>query len=419
MRKNTLFLLFLILLFTGCQTDDNTAIQSATSDLSGIDITLTAFTDYAQGILNFPFSTTGARSVLFEFNGTANPSFIIEGSNDLENWFVVPIYTTDNPKAAITGVFLTAGGKSLYGLQSVTTKFCRVRETAKSTVALSKIIAIHIKYNTLPKVVKFNGDSLTAGAGSTNNESLPNLFQNDFKDYLIVNDAIGGQNSTEILSRQGGIPVTLTVEGNALNGGSPKNIISISSDLLYKSAKGVGGWIDGNPVMIAKSNDNYTIRAADPGNKSTIAAASVFLPYAAQNYKSAINVFWIGRNDNDYSGLLLNYPKALATLDTPNRFIAIGVLPGLSEVSGTSRNTKITTFNNSLRDAYPNNYVEILPPSLIEMAAIGYVPDARDLVDVSKGVFPAGMRSDGIHLNSYGYKIIKNRLKEVFLRLGY
>ena len=320
--------------------------------------------------------------------------------------------------------FNAGEGTSSFVLQNINTKFCRVRLLeGQDTAQVFKTLSIEVQYDGLPKVIKFNGDSLTAGAGSTNGGNLSNLFQADFSDYFVVNDAIGGQTSTQILSRQGGVPIVLSVEGNALNGQSQKLITSLSSNFLStladESGRAVSGRINEKQVIVSENADNYSLRAVDPYDTSVVQANSVFIPNAADNYKNAVNVFWIGRNDASYSGLLSRFTQALNVLGTSKRFIAIGILPQTDEVIGNEQYNNIIAFNNSLRSAYPHNYVETLPPTNAEMAAIGYTPSDTDLTDISLGTFPHGMKADDTHLNNYGYKIIKNRLKAVFTALGY
>lgn len=61
------------------------------------------------------------------------------------------------------------------------------------------------------------GDSLTAGAGSTGGNSYPAVAAGLFDpDRNVVNRGVGGQTSTQIAARQGGVPIMVTVDGNEL-----------------------------------------------------------------------------------------------------------------------------------------------------------------------------------------------------------
>ncbi|WP_244919791.1 SGNH/GDSL hydrolase family protein [Rhizobium grahamii] len=67
-----------------------------------------------------------------------------------------------------------------------------------------------------PRSIVAFGDSLTAGAGaSSSDHSYPALAASLFNPpRTVLNRGIGGQASTQIAVRQGGLPLQLAVQGN-------------------------------------------------------------------------------------------------------------------------------------------------------------------------------------------------------------
>ena len=67
--------------------------------------------------------------------------------------------------------------------------------------------------------LNFIGDSLTAGTGaSDNSNTYPAILSKYLPNRVINNTAIGGQNAQQIASRQGGLPIFITLAGNSFAG---------------------------------------------------------------------------------------------------------------------------------------------------------------------------------------------------------
>lgn len=265
------------------------------------------------------------------------------------------------------------------------------------------------------------GDSLTAGAGANQTDfylSYPDHLKNSLYPRTIVNHGIGGQIIEEIACRQGARPIYLTIENNAFSGTSNTIITSISNDFVQAPStqdRYVTGIICGVPAIITRTvgTTHYVIRGFG-GSTRSILPNSIFYPDSAYNAKQSIQVLWLGRNNvPDFSILLQTINDAVLYMERPRRVMIIGVLPALNEPIGSSRYIAITNVNATLQNTYPNNYIESAPPTTEEMNLIKYVPTAQDMIDINKGVFPNGMRSDSIHLNGFGYNIIANRVAKM------
>ncbi|WP_162927032.1 hypothetical protein [Flavobacterium psychrotrophum] len=414
MSRFTIFTMLALILFS-CNNDDSQADQLPVNPpLKEVDLINVSGTGNPSSAFVFPLSSVD--DVTIDFEGNPQIEYVIEGSNNLKDWETLYVLEPNSNNTTSVGSTVTRS----YAIDEMSMKFCRVRQIPQIDAAGETII-VHIKYHDNLKIVKFNGDSLTVGGELTNTGSVPNLFQADFSNYIVVNDAINGQGSSGILSRSGAIPVTISVEGNAFSGTTLKRATS-SQNLLFTPAdsdnRSISGMVNNKPAILSYTGGDYFLQSSNVSVTDAINPGSLFIPFAATNYKEAVNIYWIGRNDTDYELLLSRYDQALSMPESPKRFIVIGILLGLNE-PGTDRFSAIKVFNNSLKSHFPDNYVDATPPTTAEMAAIGYKPTQADLEDISQGVFPEGMRSDVIHLNNYGYEIIENRLEKKFIALGY
>lgn len=54
-----------------------------------------------------------------------------------------------------------------------------------------------------------------------------------------------------------------------------------------------------------------------------------------------------------------------------------------------------------------------------EQIRIGYTPTTQDNTDIANGVWPTGLRSDAIHLNDFGYRIIGIRIADKINSFGW
>ena len=274
------------------------------------------------------------------------------------------------------------------------------------------------------------GDSLTQGAGATTGLtgglSMPSYLSNILYPRLVQNLGLGGQTMEKIASRQGAKPIYITITGDVLNGATDVAITSISSQFLSWAATTAGyasGIVNGVPCLITRTVvstvETYVIRGAN-NSTSAIPANSIFYPDSAFNAKDTIQVFWWGRNNvPTLTGLDTLIDNAIDLMSSPKRFIIIGVLPAQTEIIGTANYNAIIAMNNTLRNNYPNNYVESTPPTTLEMADLVYTPTTQDNTDIANGIFPTGMRADAIHLNGFAYNIIANRVAKIIKLYGW
>lgn len=281
-----------------------------------------------------------------------------------------------------------------------------------------------VEEDTQDKTLAFFGDSLTIGAGGT--APYGSFVGAALPGRPVVTDGIVGQVASSIAVRQGGVPLTISVEGDKLNGIKPVKITKLSNSFLTTSSNideySRTGTIAGVKCTIrrtatAEQGEMYTIT---PATVSVIAipADSQFILDDAARLKTATQILWYGRNNIGKAGaeeeILSSLGSSVAYITAPARYLVLGVLIEYDENKGTANYDQVAGINEKLAAKYGKSFVEMTPPTDAEMAAISYSPTADDLTDLKNLNFPRGMRTDiktdDIHLNDKGYKIIANRV---------
>jgi hypothetical protein len=280
------------------------------------------------------------------------------------------------------------------------------------------------------KTLAFIGDSLTLGSGGT---AYGYMVEKLFPGRPVVINAIGGQSAVQIATRQGSLPITVTVEGDAFNGANAIKVSKINTPFLSTEAtmtkmerKGTIAGVKSTITRIGTAAPNrtetYTI-TPDAASSVAIPADSVFVLEDAVKLKTATQAFWYGRNNvskpENVASISSCLESSINFLSDPKRFLVLGVLTSSDEVKGTELYERIIAVNEQLAAKYTTHYVTMAPPTEAEMVNAKYVPTAKDKEEIGKGTFPSGMKFDNFHLNTIGYQIVADRVSAKLKELKY
>ncbi|MDI9363331.1 MAG: hypothetical protein QM541_00165 [Flavobacterium sp.] len=289
--------------------------------------------------------------------------------------------------------------------------------------------------------INFIGDSLTAGVADY---TYPGQLIKILPNRTIYNIGIGGQNAEQIAARQGGLGIYIKLHNNSFS-----NLSEIPIDSLVSTVGGVSksnyflstaafngevsidGSINGVKCTITRRTFNelvppftefYYIKPKNATN-AKIPPFSQFIPDQGFKQDSCVSVIWMGRN-NDLSTIasrknVFDIIKNSIDFNKAKKFIVLGMLKHSKSYIGTTNYANDQQMDILLKNMYPNNYIDISPPTDQEMDDIGYVPSIQDKLDITNGVIPLGMRSDGLHLNRIGNSIIANRVYKKLKELNY
>lgn len=283
------------------------------------------------------------------------------------------------------------------------------------------------------KTLAFFGDSLTIGAGGT--APYGSIVAAALQGRPILSDGIVGQVASRIAVRQGGTSLTISIEGDKLNGIPPVKITKLSNLFLSTPSNSDEysrmGSISGVRCTIRRianteQGEMYTITPTAV-SVIDIPADSEFLLDDAARLKTATQILWYGRNDigktNAEEEIITALDSSIAYITSPARYVVVGVLLASGEIKGTENYNQAAAINDNLAGKYGKSFVEMTLPTDSEMAAISYTPTPEDLTDLANLNFPRGMRADitkdDIHLNDKGYQIVANRVVEKIKELGY
>lgn len=263
----------------------------------------------------------------------------------------------------------------------------------------------------LPHLV-FWGDSLTEGAGVSNRSLIvPVTVARLMGGRRYHNGGLGGNGSLGIAARAKAIPTLVTVSGDTLPATGSVQLTNVSTWLLNGAGtRRLSVTIAGVPGILERINQPagggppqpYVFIRSTPGEAVHVAPGT---PLGLDNGDMAkwTTIIWAGRNDawSKPDTILANIRAIVDAIDVQEkRFVILSVLNGQNEGTGTTAHRSITTLNETIRQAYPSNFLDV------RASLAAGTPD--DTV-------PANLRADSIHLNDAGYGRVADEVS-AFLR---
>ena len=265
------------------------------------------------------------------------------------------------------------------------------------------------EYVTLPKAaIACWGDSMTAGAGG-NGTTYPGVLAT-LSGLSTYNGGVGGQGSTSIAIRQGGVGLALSVEGNTIPASGPVNVTAKSGTPVTSQGGGpMYGWLAGvygYLSRIANANtaiNDYTFTRAAAGGSVACPANSVFTVDTAGRDEH-IACFWMGRNNPVPAATVVADVQSCVNFLKPlgKRFVVLSICNGNGETTGTTAYNNIKAANDALMAAFPDNFCDVRSA----VVAAYDSNSAQDVIDHSGDTTPASLRVDGVHFTSAGYQIV-------------
>ena len=249
------------------------------------------------------------------------------------------------------------------------------------------------------------GDSMTASAGATSGATRYPAVAGGLFDPIrtVSNLGIGGQTSTQIAARQGGVPITVTVSGNEIPTSGGVSVTDKSVNILYESGSFTGtatGTLAGVAgTMATDGSGNWTFTRAASGDATACPAGTAFVPDTALALRGRTAWLWLGRNNfADPTQVKADIASCIAHL-SHSRYLVCSVLPSAADTSGQL--ATIASLNADLATLYGSAFVDLLTP--LQDAGDGS-PD--DNADIAAGIIPRSLRSDATPLNDAGYAIV-------------
>lgn len=282
------------------------------------------------------------------------------------------------------------------------------------------------------------GDSLTrgVGVGSSYSKAFPYVLYGLLDGRKVINCGVGGENTINIASRQGGLPNIVkpfTIPADT-------NKVEIELTNIYGDSAGIllqgGSALDpttGKYVMTAQinpcsingvegtltyENGKYYFSRSENGESVIVSRPTPLITYAMKSMRDNINIIWIGTNGGfTTSAELIECIEAMIDYMSPinKKYIVIGVHHLVSTVTET-----FETIEKNMAMHFGRRYIN-QREYMIEygLSDAGITPTNEDTAAISQGKIPPSLLYDDVHYNDKGYNIIANLVVERGKELGY
>lgn len=270
----------------------------------------------------------------------------------------------------------------------------------------------------------FIGDSLTAGAGgqTTWREQLPAMLTGDAR--ASTNYAIGGQTSSQIAARMGGIYTFLTITSNTIPASGPVAVTARTIALLTNQGdQSITGTLYGVAGTLARAgDDSYSFTRTTAGSTVYVPPETPFVPdVLLGDAPFATTFIFIGRNDIlEPETVKVNIRRMVEWLKSQDRhFIVLTPTNGGPTDASTPSGEGVgsTVYNNCVNierwaeDAYGELAFNVRKYSLqFGNGSTG------DNLDISNGVVPRSLRIDFVHYTTAFNTQIATKVAEIINR---
>lgn len=302
-------------------------------------------------------------------------------------------------------------------------------------LVVNKIETINISKINGKETVNCWGDSLTrgVGVGDSYSKAFPYVLYGLLDGREVINCGVGGENTINIASRQGGLPNIVkpfTIPANAskvevkltnIYGGSTGILLQGGSALDPTTGKYVMTAqinpcsINGVEGTLTYENGKYYFSRSENGESVIVSRPTPLITYAMKSMRDNINIIWIGINGGfTTSAELIECIEAMIDYMSPinKKYIVIGIHHLVSTVTET-----FETIEKNMAMHFGRRYIN-QRKYMIEygLSDAGITPTVEDTTAISEDKIPP---SDTVHYNDKGYNIIANLVVERGKELGY
>lgn len=305
-------------------------------------------------------------------------------------------------------------------------------------LVVNKIMIINISKINGKVIVSCWGDSLTrgVGVGSSYSKAFPYVLYGLLDGREVINCGVGGENTVNIASRQGGLPnivkpFTIPADTNKVEI-ELTNIYGDSAGILLQGGSALDP-ITGKYVMTAQinpcsingvegtliyENGKYYFSRSENGESVIVSRPTTLITYAMKSMRDNINIIWLGTNGGfSTSAELIECIEAMIDYMSPinKKYIVIGIHHLVSTVTET-----FETIEKNMTLHFGRHYIN-QRKYMIEygLSDAGITPTVEDTTAISQGKIPPSLLYDDVHYNDKGYNIIATLASERGKELGY
>ncbi len=252
------------------------------------------------------------------------------------------------------------------------------------------------------------GDSLTAGAGGAG-ISAPSELSKILK-IPVLNKGVGGENSSQIAVRSGAREISIKFWGDGKKDGDWRVFqVAPSAEILRQGSNVLAGSIQGCVAILKFEGSSYSARVFKC-KKNLKNGNFKFSIIGLETMNSKYKVIWSGRNNGGDSATVLSDVSSMIDFfknANPNvKIYVLSVINGAGEGRGTGAYTGIDGVNTAL-SSVDATYIDVRKCLINQGLKFNKLTATlQDTLDLENDLVPAQLRSDNIHLNSFGYRAV-------------
>jgi hypothetical protein len=270
------------------------------------------------------------------------------------------VATSPSTKATLSGDYAYSPGPgtrmTATGAEPLHVVFSPADSTDYTTAEANASLTV------LPFGVAAWGDSLTSGnEGMTDQGTYPSELSGLIT-LPVVNEGAGGQTSTQIGVREGGVSTNATVDGGVIpaSGG-----VGITFETGFEPvtsggpAGGIMGTLSGVQGSVTLSAGNYTFTRSSAGDATSVSGSTQFV--VDTPYSGYVAIFWEGRDNLQYEAQVLSDIAAQVATVPSGRDYAVLSIPTSNdpaEWSSGANYAQIVALNNQLANLYGSHYLD-------------------------------------------------------------
>ncbi|MBE5962373.1 MAG: hypothetical protein E7256_13505 [Lachnospiraceae bacterium] len=273
------------------------------------------------------------------------------------------------------------------------------------------------------------GDSLTVGVGGegvTYPIILQRLIKENVYDIPVKNMGVSNENAVTVSARAGSLAFSIygltipsertpvRIRFKSINGHALMPLRQEKTGINPVTIEGIEGTLTISQDSSYSDEYQYYFTRSTAGEETQILDDMELHIASAGLYNKYIPIIAIGENGGyvDYNDLITQIHAIAEQHDTNGKYIVLGITIGTDDTN--------TVLEDTMRSEFGQKYIN-LRKYLCEsgLEDCGITPTEEDEDNILIGRVPASLRSDDIHLNSYGYTAVAQGIYERMERLGY
>lgn len=248
------------------------------------------------------------------------------------------------------------------------------------------------------------------------------------------NGGASGESSSEVALRQGGLTPVLTFPGGTIPADTSEVPVTIQPASTWRLGFAYGGTLtlpDGTEIpgrLEVEAAGTYTFNRTTAGDPITV-TTGVFRRTAADAYRGYANVYWAGVNNLSTDipvRRLMDVLPDIAVMERHQsaakpRTLILTDLPTTTQPKGSSQHTALLAERDALVARWGSRLVIDVNTELTAygLDLVGINPTALDRANIANEVAPDSLRSDGFHLTTAGYTVVRQLVVQRLRELGW